>query len=686
MNNDFTKVSPLVPSQLPEFVRVDHPSLVAFLSAYYEWMEQNGQILTPMALRGVADVDETMERFVSQFKDQFLLDFPETLAVSKDGTPVDARRLVKNIKAFYRAKGTEKAYQFLFRILYDTNVEFYYPKRDILRLSDGKWIKRSSIRTTNSIGSRLSRIGGYRVYQRNNAGSIVASARVDTVSTLQIGFYDIAEIFLTGINGTFTTDRRIEFFDGTDTLFESSILPVVGNVSIGNGGSDYKVGDKVVFTAAVGDTGRGAYGIVSAVSTTGEITKIQVQNFGVNYRTAPTVSVVSTRGSGFAGTVAPAAVCAYDGYYAGNDGRLSTNKVLQDNHFYQNFSYVLLTEVTIDKYRDAIRRLIHPAGLGFFGQVSIKRCNRAELSHHSELDRYEVPIIGNYAPYTFKTFDDFSSWFEVNGVVVGYDPNVHDTLILGATGNPVTAGATAGAPVTPLSTPNTAGDPFWIVYTHPNRKIRDTAVARIWQEDKNDFLFEGEGGTSTGDYSNAWHEWTMTGSQRSAWDGGFTGDSTYAILRYDSRSQFQRITARAFFEMPIGARFDCRSERIETPSVPSLNLIVSGYDLSPEVGAMLVSNGAVNIGISIDNLASLEWYTAQTIRLVVLRNGTTFREVSLPTTTTKTKIQGLSDGQYTAVAALLDRNGDLIAGSTSNTLSFAFLYNPGSTEVGNTTA
>jgi hypothetical protein len=37
----------LVPSQLPEFVRDDpnYANFVLFLKAYYEWMEQSGQVM-----------------------------------------------------------------------------------------------------------------------------------------------------------------------------------------------------------------------------------------------------------------------------------------------------------------------------------------------------------------------------------------------------------------------------------------------------------------------------------------------------------------------------------------------------------------------------------------------------------------------------------------------------------------
>jgi hypothetical protein len=677
MTTDNRNISSFVSSQMPEFVRVDHPVIVSFLSAYYEWLDTNEQYISPMSLESVSDIDRTMDEFVAHFKKEFLLDFPEQLALSDTGNPVDPKKLIKNIKAFYRAKGTEKAYQFLFRIFYDTTVEFYYPKKDILRLSDGKWIKKSSLRTTTATGSKITSVAGYRVYQRNPNGVIVGSARVSSVNTLQLGSYEIAEVFLTGINGTFVANKPVEFFDGSSTsIIENSVLPVVGSIVISNGGSNYKVGDVVVFTPQSGDIGRGATGIVSAVSPNGAITKIRIDNFGVNYRVAPSISVRSARGTGFSGTCSSVGVCAYDGYYANTDGRLSTDKVMQDNHYYQNYSYVLLSEITIDKYRDAIRRLIHPAGLGFFGQVMIKRCNKAQLEHHNELSKFEIPFIGNYAPYTFKTYDNLEDWFKVDGVSVGYDPNIHDTLIIeDGRQNPITFGVNFVEGVSVLNTPDTNGDPFWIVYRHPNRKIKNNVLARIWQNEKNDFLFLGEGASVTGDYSNAWHEWTMTASNRSAWDSGFTGDYAYALLKYDSESEFRRITTGAFFKMEVGEQFDCRTERVEVPALPVVNLSVANLNLSPEAGATIVGNGTIIFTLSIQNPQNLEWYASRSIRMRITRNSQSFRTTSLGLNTTSRIETGFTDGQYTVKADIIDIYDNLV--STSNTLSFGYIFNSG---------
>ena len=291
--------------------------------------------------------------------------------------------------------------------------------------------------------------------------------------------------------------------------------------------------------------------------------------------------------------------------------------------------------------------------------------------------RFEIPIIGHYAPYTFLTFDDLSEWFVNSGTKIGYDPDVHDTLIVSAGGNTVSGDVSVVNPVDPLDTPDTQGDPFWIIYQHPNRKIKDRTSARIWFDQKSDFLSGDENGL-------AWHEWTLTGEQNQFdWSTGFTSGFKYATLKYDRESEFRRITARSFFEMPIGLGFDCRSERIEVPATPVVAISVGSRDLSPEAGATVISNGSVLLKLSINNQTSLNWYSASTIRITVTK--TTNRTITTYNTDVNTAsilIENLSDGQYTISAQLYDFYNNPIAGSTSNTLSFQHIHNTGAGTVG----
>lgn len=65
------------------------------------------------------------------------------------------------------------------------------------------------------------------------------------------------------------------------------------------------------------------------------------------------------------------AVCKYPGKYLDQTGMPSNASVLQDNNYYQDFSYVIKSNLDIENYRDTITALAHPAGFKMFGELSI---------------------------------------------------------------------------------------------------------------------------------------------------------------------------------------------------------------------------------------------------------------------------------------------------------------------------
>ena len=100
-----------------------------------------------MDLLDYDDVDNTIDSFFTEFKEAYMRTIPDSLA---DG--VDKRKLLKNIKDLYRAKGSKKGHKLFFRILLDEEVDITYPTKDMLRVSDGKWSDDSILRiyATNS--------------------------------------------------------------------------------------------------------------------------------------------------------------------------------------------------------------------------------------------------------------------------------------------------------------------------------------------------------------------------------------------------------------------------------------------------------------------------------------------------------------------------------------------------------
>ena len=133
-------LSLLVRQQLPEFIRSDYDTFATFIEAYYEFLDQsNNAIGAAKSLPTNLDIDTTTTTFMEYFVTQYLPLFPPD-RLSSPAT------MIAHAKEFYRAKGTPKAFKLLFRLLFGQNAEIFFPKDNILRASDGEWIREKSLR------------------------------------------------------------------------------------------------------------------------------------------------------------------------------------------------------------------------------------------------------------------------------------------------------------------------------------------------------------------------------------------------------------------------------------------------------------------------------------------------------------------------------------------------------------
>jgi hypothetical protein len=347
-------LSPLVKTQVPDFVKEDHINFISFLEAYYEWLEFSGQADHEIQrLIDYQDIDTTIDRFAEVMKKEFLANIPRNTAADKEN-------VLKNIREFYRAKGTEKSFRFFFRVLFNKEIDFYYPRVDILRVSDGKWIQNKILRVISVNGNPFD-FQGRRIRGRNGN----SSAFVDNVLKVQEGLATFYELYLnrSSITGEFSIDEEIIT---TDNIVSANVAPTIISASIQNGGQGYVVGQEI---EVVGGGGAGARLEVKSVDSNGSITSLRVANYGIGYTSQPTLIFPSdppvTQIA--SGSVQIGSLITTEGYYLNQDGQLSTTKYLQDSYFYQQFSYVIFADESIEKYRDALKRLLHPAGWIFFG-------------------------------------------------------------------------------------------------------------------------------------------------------------------------------------------------------------------------------------------------------------------------------------------------------------------------------
>ena len=271
-NDKFLSVH--VPFQVPDFVAENHEKFIEFLQAYFEYLELLGrpaEIITN--LENYVDVDNTTEEFLNLFKEQYLHDIPNKTLVSKDF-------LVKRIREFYRARGTEKSFQFLFRILFNEEITIDTPKDDILKPSDGDWRTDQIIKTENKL--ELSKFFGKKITgQQSNATAIV-----ENIVSITENIFDVAEIALSNISGNFIIGESVttkDFETGETLSFVVGGMLVSAEVEVS--GSNYKKGDFLIVSGGGGKSGEGrilnedASGIIIKEDNTDLVTE---EDFGVN--------------------------------------------------------------------------------------------------------------------------------------------------------------------------------------------------------------------------------------------------------------------------------------------------------------------------------------------------------------------------------------------------------------------
>jgi len=386
IKNDKPGIDTIVASQFPAFMSEDHPRFIAFMEAYYSWLERKGGVLhSSRRVLSYQDIDDTIDDFAEHLFREFLPNIPRTALANR-------ATLLKYIKQFYRAKGTEKSYKFFFRILYNTNVEFYYPRVDILRASDGKWVQHRTLRISPIKGD-ITKLASQKIRGKTKNCTAFVERLIGVEEDVLYGY----ELFLnrSSITGIFLPNEIIESEDGS---IQARINPVPISITLLERGSHYKIGD--TFDIVGPGKGFGAKAVVDYVDDAGAIQKITISSYGLDYstETPPTIDfsvtpqnvspplvpgdAVAPQGRVVAvGKVVLGSLTNYPGYYLNEDGQLSTTKYLHDGEFYQQFSYVTYVKESLSEYKQLLRRLIHPAGLKHFGGVRLQELLQTKLKN-----------------------------------------------------------------------------------------------------------------------------------------------------------------------------------------------------------------------------------------------------------------------------------------------------------------
>lgn len=245
-------IADFIKNQFPAVFREDSENLVAFMEAYYEYMEIYHS-KNRLALEST-DIDKTVSEFVAHFKKTYLKDFPYV-------SSTDTRFMIKNIGDFYSSKGTEVSTALLLKLLFGDETSIYYPGRDILKTSDSKWIRPVYLEITHS-ETNAKLVDTEIVGTRSKARALV-----EGIVTKRVNGKYIDVMYISDVRGLFVRGENITA-DGF-TKNAPQIIGSLSGVTIINGGKNNKIGD--IFDVEFENGRYGKARVVSVIDSTGRV-------------------------------------------------------------------------------------------------------------------------------------------------------------------------------------------------------------------------------------------------------------------------------------------------------------------------------------------------------------------------------------------------------------------------------
>ena len=292
-------------------------------------------------LLNYSDPDHTIADFLTQMKEEFLNTIPTDTT-----SALDTRKLIKNIKSLYRAKGTDKAHQAFFRMLFNENSEVYKPNEDMLRVSDGKFSTNTFIRCTQTTAQSVNDpifLVGQQVTQTNNPASTTvneATAIVENITKFREGSVEIIEVEINDdtTTGTFVNGETIEgaSYDDPNTVVKLTVSQSVATTTITNPGATLTVGDEATVS---GGAGAGARIQVKDLTGSG-VDEVIVNAAGTGYQENDLLT--------FSSGTAQARVAVVNGGFAPETGSVAIHCELETGTITGTGSGDLLLEDAID--------------------------------------------------------------------------------------------------------------------------------------------------------------------------------------------------------------------------------------------------------------------------------------------------------------------------------------------------
>ena len=232
-------------------------------------------VATIQKLMDYANPDNTVSVMLDEMFNQFMQSIPQSLA-----SGISKRNLIKNVKDLYAAKGTSEGHKLFLRMLLGEEADIFYPTERMLRLSDGKWNKKTVIRCENQPGSDGSEvIGQILTGETSGATCFVIDALVFTQGSNSITEFQILQ---SSLQGTFTEGEILKADTVTSKVeMKFTIQKIITGSTINKTGILHSTNDSITLDSSYGNNSADIQ--VDQVSV-GSVDEVIIDDVGSNYR------------------------------------------------------------------------------------------------------------------------------------------------------------------------------------------------------------------------------------------------------------------------------------------------------------------------------------------------------------------------------------------------------------------
>lgn len=253
------------------------------------------------------------------------------------------------------------------------------------------------------------------------------SANVSTMTLYQIT--STAKGIVKSANTSTVKVKRLTF---ENTFQPGTIL--IGDVS----GASANVSKVVEDVDVIYPIGLNAVIEANVISANGQITSLQIVDSGIGYSNGDVLQYTSSDGlrSGSIKAIIDGHGIG-QGYYKSSKGFLSEDMYIHDGDYYQEYSYEILSKISVDRYADMFKKVMHTAGTKFFGSALIVEEDSVSV---------QLSEIATGQEVQFNSATDVSSVNETidtditpnpfaNGDIVRYTTSTSNTVVQGLSNN-----------------------------------------------------------------------------------------------------------------------------------------------------------------------------------------------------------------------------------------------------------